>query len=69
MANKNLHKLFDYLGFPAFLYLLVDTLLDISKGQSGWKVVIRLIITLLGTLVDGYLIFIYKEKKKSDMGA
>ena len=69
MANKNLHKLFDYLGFPAFLYLFIDTLLDISHGQSGWEVVIRLIITLLGTVVDGYLIFIYKEKNKSDMGA
>lgn len=68
MANKNLHKLFDYLGFPAFLYLLVDTLLDISHGQFGWKVVIRLVITMLGTIIDGYLIFIYKEKPKSNMG-
>jgi len=69
MANKNLHKLFDYLGFPAFLYLLIDTLLDISHGQSGWKVVIRLIIVLFGTVIDGYLIFIYKEKDKSNVGA
>jgi uncharacterized membrane protein len=67
MAQKNLHKLFDYLGFLAFLYLLIDTLLDVSRGYSGWKIVIRLIITLLGTVVDGYLIFIYKEKQESDM--
>ncbi len=67
MADKNLHKLFDYLGFPAFLYLFIDTLIDISHGQSGWKVVIRLIITLLGTVVDGYLIFIYKEKPKDNL--
>ena len=62
MQEKNINKLFDYLGFPAFLYLFGDALWDIAHGQSGWRIVIRLLIVFLGMIFDGYLIFFHKEK-------
>lgn len=64
MNKRNLHKTFDYLGFPAFLYLFGDALYDIAHGQSGWRIVIRLVIVFLGMIIDGYLIFIHKDKNE-----
>lgn len=60
--NKNIHKLFDYLGFPAFLFLFIDAMFDLHQGQNSWRVWTRLVITFLGMVIDGYLIFLHKEK-------
>lgn len=60
--NRNTHRLFDYLGFPAFLFLFIDAVLDLTQEQNNWRVWVRLVITFLGMVVDGYLIFIHKEK-------
>lgn len=62
MSKINLYKMFDYLGFPAFLYLFGDALYDVVHGISGWRIVIRLLISFFGMIIDGYLIFIHKEK-------
>ena len=62
--KKNIYKIFDYLGFPAFLYLFGDALYDIARGQSGWRIVVRLVIVFFGMMIDGYLIFIHKEKNE-----
>lgn len=63
MRNRNIHKMFDYLGFPAFLYLFIDALYDIAQDLLGWRVIVRLLIAFAGLLIDGYLIFFYKENK------
>jgi hypothetical protein len=62
MRRRNIYKFFDYLGFPAFLYLFIDALCDIAHGISGWRIVVRLLIAFFGMIIDGYLIFIYKDK-------
>lgn len=58
---KNIYKTFDYLGFPAFLYLFIDSLINIIQGSFDWRVIARLIITFIGMIIDGYLIFIHKD--------
>jgi len=65
MSKRNIHKLFDYLGFPAFLYLFIDALRDVVAGHTDLRVTIRLLIVGLGMIIDGYLIFIHKENKGS----
>ena len=30
--KRNIHKLFDYLGFPAFLFLFTDAIIDLTQG-------------------------------------
>jgi len=62
MKSKNIHRLFDYLGFPAFLLLFIDAILDVIQGQNSWRVWTRLIIAFCGMIIDGYLVLIYKEK-------
>jgi len=65
MLNKNfnLYKFFDNFGLLVFAFLTWDALMDIDDGIDGWRVYFRLIIGILGLLVDGYLVFFYKENK------
>ena len=60
--KRNIYKTFDYLGFPAFVFLFVDALYDISQGINNWRIWVRLIITFLGMIIDGYLIFLHKDE-------
>lgn len=62
MKIKNINKIFDYLGFPAFLCLFIDALYDLAQGVYGWRIIVRLLITFFGMIIDGYLIFFHKEK-------
>ena len=62
MENKtNLYKKFDYLGIAVFSFLLIDSLIYLNAGVSDWRVYSRLIIGIGGLLIDGYLVFFYKE--------
>ncbi len=60
--TKNIYKTFDYLGFPAFTILFIDALYDIITDSFTWRTWIRLVVCFAGMIVDGYLIFIHKEK-------
>jgi hypothetical protein len=35
----------------------------IRVGAIDWRIVLRLIIGIGGIVIDGYLVFIYKEKE------
>jgi len=60
--KRNIYKTFDYLGLPAFLFLFIDAIYDLSQGNNNWRVWGRIIITFFGMIIDGYLIFIHKEE-------
>ena len=62
MKKINIYKIFDYLGFPVFIFLFADAIYDISLGINTWRVWVRLIICFLGMIIDGYLIFFYREQ-------
>ena len=59
--NFNLYKFFDYFGILVFLFLLWDAIADINSGIVNWRVYTRLIIAIGGIIVDGYLVFFYKD--------
>ncbi len=64
MENKaNLYKKFDCLGIIVFAFLLIDSLIYLKAGVSDWRVYTRLLIGAGGLLIDGYLVFFYKESK------
>jgi uncharacterized membrane protein len=63
MKINNLYKFFDYFGIAAFLFLPVDSLYYIYSGELNWRIILRLLIGLSGFVVDGYLVFFYKDKK------
>lgn len=60
----NLYKFFDHFGVIIFAFLLLDSIFYIRQGIIDWRVYIRLLIGISGLLVDGYLVFFYKEKNK-----
>ena len=62
MKINNIYKFFDYFGIIVFGYLLVDSAVYLQEGISDWRVIARLLIGVGGLMVDGFLIFIYKEK-------
>jgi hypothetical protein len=62
MKIDNLYKFFDHFGLIVFLFLTVDSLLFMQDGDYGWRVVTRLLIGIGGLVVDGFLVFIYKER-------
>ena len=61
MMAKNIYKQFDYLGVMAFAYLTGDAIVDLAAGETGPRVVLRLMIVLGGLLVDGYLVFFHRD--------
>ena len=61
MRIKNLYKFFDYLGVVVFPYLAIDSIVYVAHGIADPRVIIRLIIGVGGTMIDGYLVFIYKK--------
>ncbi|MFH0929754.1 MAG: hypothetical protein V1814_00705 [Candidatus Moraniibacteriota bacterium] len=62
MKIKNLYKFFDNFGLIVFAFLLIDSLVYIQAGAYNWRTIIRLLIGIGGLAVDGFLVFIYKEK-------
>ena len=58
---KNLYKAFDHIGVVIWLLLIADSINYIYRGSPDWRVYLRLITGIGGLLVDGYLVFIYKE--------
>ncbi len=62
MKIKNIYKFFDYFGLVVFLFLLIDSLMYIREGVIDWRIILRLLIGIGGLIVDGFLVFIYKEK-------
>jgi len=63
MKINNLYKFFDYFGLVVFLFLMIDSLMYIKVGIVDWRIILRLIIGIGGIAIDGYLVFIYKEKE------
>ena len=62
MKIKNLYKFFDYFGIIVFAFLIVDSLTYVETGMVDWRVITRLLIGIGGLIVDGFLVFVYKEK-------
>jgi uncharacterized membrane protein len=63
MKIKNIYKFFDYFGLVVFLFLAIDSLMYIEEEIVDWRIILRLIIGIGGIVIDGYLVFIYKEKE------
>jgi hypothetical protein len=63
MKINNLYKFFDYFGIIVFAFLFIDSATSIWAGSNDWRTIIRLLIGIGGLLVDGFLVFIYKENK------
>lgn len=63
MKIKNIYKFFDYFGLVVFSFLAIDSLMYIREGIVDWRIILRLIIGIGGMVIDGYLVFIYKEKE------
>ncbi|MFA5777805.1 MAG: hypothetical protein WC906_05225 [Parcubacteria group bacterium] len=61
MKINNLYKFFDYLGIIVFPYLALDSIWYIIDGIFDFRILIRLLIGIGGLIIDGYLVFIYKE--------
>lgn len=61
-GSRNIYKFFDYFGLIIFSFILSDSILYLIDGIKDWRVYIRLLIGIGGLLVDGYLVFFYKEK-------
>ncbi len=62
MKIKNLYKFFDCFGLVVFAFLLIDSLAYIFAGVVDWRIILRLLIGIGGLLVDGFLVFVYKEE-------
>ncbi|MFH0929724.1 MAG: hypothetical protein V1814_00540 [Candidatus Moraniibacteriota bacterium] len=62
MKITNLYKFFDIFGLVVFSFLLIDSLIYIKSGAYDWRTIMRLLIGIGGLAVDGFLVFIYKEK-------
>ena len=62
MKIKNLYKFFDNFGLIVFAFLLIDSLVYIQVGTYDWRTIVRLFIGVGGLMVDGFLVFFYKEK-------
>ncbi|MFA5841762.1 MAG: type II secretion system protein [Candidatus Paceibacterota bacterium] len=63
--KASLYKKFGYLGLATFTFLLVDSLIYIKAGISDWRIYTRLIIGIGGLLIDGYLVFFYRQKQSN----
>ncbi len=59
---KNLYKFFDYFGVVVFTFLIIDSIFYLNAGITDWRVYLRLLIGIGGLLVDGFLVFFYKDK-------
>jgi hypothetical protein len=62
MKINNLYKFFDYFGIIVFVFLIIDSLIYVKTGMIDWRTISRLLIGIGGLLVDGFLVFFYKEK-------
>ena len=62
MKIKNLYKFFDNFGIIVFAFLTIDSIAYISAGMYDWRIILRLIIGVGGLMIDGFLVFFYKEK-------
>ncbi len=58
----NLYKSFDKVGIIVFAFLTIDSLTYLQAGDADWRVWLRLAIGVSGLLIDGYLVFVYKDK-------
>jgi hypothetical protein len=67
MKITNIYKFFDYFGIVVFGFLLIDSIAYLSAGILDWRVILRLLIGVGGLMVDGFLVFIYKEKESSNL--
>lgn len=57
----NLYKFFDCFGIVVFLFLAIESIFYIISGTANLGAWIRLFIGIGGLLVDGFLVFFYKE--------
>jgi len=58
----NLYKFFDYFGIIIFLFIFLEAAFYIKLGTANLGDWLRLLIGIGGLLVDGFLVFFYKEK-------
>ena len=55
--SSNPFKFFDTFGLIVFTFLIIDAIIDLNKKKTrNWRVWIRLIIGILGLLVDTSLV-------------
>ena len=62
--EMNLYKFFDHFGMIIWLFLIIDSLVYFNSGIVDYRVWLRLIFGVGGLLVDGYLVFFYKEGRR-----
>jgi len=52
----NLYTFFDTLAIPLWIFLIVDAILDLKKGNKSWRVYVRLLIGVVALVVDFVLV-------------
>ena len=60
--KMNIYKFFDHFGIIIFTFLIIDSIFYLKSGIADWRVYTRLLIGISGLLVDGFLVFFYREK-------
>ena len=58
----NFYTFFDLLALPLWIFLIIDSLYSLKKGEKNWRVKIRLSIGIIGLIAD--LIFVIFEPIK-----
>jgi hypothetical protein len=54
-----LFKFVDLFGIIGFLFLLGDAVWDLYTNRANWRVYTRLLIAVIGLVVDVYIVFLY----------
>ena len=64
VRNMNWYKFWDHIGVVVWLFLIADSVYYLREGIIDYRVLLRLLAGICGLLIDGYLVFFYKEKSK-----
>lgn len=61
----NLYKFFDYFGIVIWTFLIVDSIFYLNAGIIDYRIWLRLLVGICGLVVDGYLVFFYREGRRA----
>lgn len=52
----NIQTFFDLLAIPVWLFLIIDALYEIKSGRKNWRIILRLILSIVAIIVDSYFV-------------
>ena len=50
-------EFFDLLALPLWIFLIIDALFELKKGNKSWRVYARLILASIALIIDLILVF------------